>query len=605
MEGLFVVIYKIINIFKFINNNYKILIIMDINHSIESLREKALRHFPDNPTFVQRSLARIPVFFIALTAFFNEAFLGLKASLFKAFQMEPGAIKPESTAKTHLASAKIFSLLWNIPDQTLINAAKFAAVTASLEGVKAGDVITHQEPNHAILSFKYFDLSTAISNTAEQITAFEDLKSTQTTSSLLQSSTNPQPVKEYLNSLVFNLDTLPASALPESKLSETELSRLKIFLDNNFQSKTFNLELALAVKDESIKTLFLRLIAGSLGSIDHIATSLKEKQEALELYTAYKKSKDPKADVKLGIAEQDIEELESASLKERTSSEDSLSTSSSYDSLASDRTLAAIDPSKIKILRDILKNEVLKQLAREFLGKSISVSMPGFSSPNFKNISYYYQNLDCLKPSNDPDDEQRTFRKALCSKLYSHQLFETMFQKLNELKPEGGYKNQKQILTALLASSQAYDGDLFTRSLFPRIDRSFAQAALTQGLSFKKESRLGIDLNFIVRPLDSGIEETYGVTIAENVHDPRHDVSDISFEKDHFIIKSHLPRAAVFAKTSDSPSIEDHPKAASDEGIRVPFNLESLMTISDESNHVKMTSEGPSFAKTRIGEDLV
>lgn len=567
---------------------------MDVNRNLESLRQRALCHFPQGPTsIVSRTIARIPVFFISLAAMLTEAILGLKSVLFKAEPMEKGQVKPEATAKTNLISMKIFALLWQIPDQSLVNAAKLASITAKLNVIKQGDITEMKSDMRKFLGLSGFKPAAMVIATDKAISSFKSAKSFHTIASLLKASKNPdtKPAQGYLESLYFNVNSLK-----NKRLSEAEISRLKVFLDNNFQGTLFNLELVKDIRDETIRELFYKVIEDHVGSIDEITTHLEEKVEALKLYIDYKKAKKLDQD---GLSIESIEDFEKEASRSRASSTDSSSTPRSTDSLASSGSLAALDKSKVLILRDALKEAVLEQLAKDSNRKEIGLKMPGINHPGFSTAKFY-QNADCL---NNHSDEQLQLR----SELYNLQFFDLINKKLTELNPEQDYNNFKKTLAILFASTQAYDADMMTHSLYPKINSSLTSAASMEGLTGSIESQGPRDAGFIDRVMPDRKRERYEVIIGKEDPPLKPETSEIIFEDGDFLIYGHVPRSISYMHGSENKTfLEDNSIYESlDDRIEVPFVLKTITKVTSDKIYSVIDSEGVSFSRVKIDSQLI
>lgn len=566
---------------------------MDVNRNLEALRQRALCHFPQGPTsFVSRTIARIPVFFISLAAMLTEAILGLKSVLFKAEPMEKGQVKPEATAKTNLISMKIFALLWHIPDQSLVNAAKLASITSKLDGVKQGDIIEMKSDMRKFLGLSDFQPADMIVTTENAISSFKSAKSSHTTASLLKASKNEEtkPAQDYLESLYFNVDSLK-----NKRLSAAEISRLKVFLDNNFQGTLFNLEFIKDIKDESIRELFYKVIEDHVGSIDEITTHLEEKVEALKLYIDYKKAK--KLDQK-GLSIEYIEDFEKEASRSRASSTDSSSTPRSTDSLDSSGSLATLDRTKVLILRQVLKETLLFQLARESKGKEIGLKMPGINHPGFSTAKFY-QNVDCLNNS------QRQFDNR--AELYNLQFFDLINKKLTELNPGQDYDNFKKTLAILFASTQAYDADMITYSLFPKINSSLKYSASQEGLTGTIERQGQRDTAFIDRVMPDRKRERYEFTIGKENPPLKPESCEIIFEDGDFLLQGNLTRTATYMHDSENRlrKSDNSIYESDDDRIEVPFTLKTLTKVTDDRIYSVIDSEGVSFSRVKIDSQFI
>lgn len=275
---------------------------MPINNDLESLRMRALSHFTPNATFLQRTIARIPVFFIALTAFFNEAILGLKSILFKATLLNKGDAKSQETEKTEKVSLKIFKLLWNKPaNDDIVTAKAFQALIDEKRLIvkSASAIATHPffskkppsltEPCQDFLKYEKTSWPEEIAKCETLIEHLSSLKDQGMSSeTLIKSALNPSstdtPIPEKLtnelNDFVFDLNAL-------EKPVQEDLTDLKDYLLRHFRVSTFNLTLIDYITNPTLQQQLINIFCAQIGSMDTLTQNIISKKEAFEAYTSY------------------------------------------------------------------------------------------------------------------------------------------------------------------------------------------------------------------------------------------------------------------------------------------------------------------------------
>lgn len=532
---------------------------MPINNNLESLRLRALSHFSPNATFLQRTLARIPVFFIGLTAFFNEALLGLKSILFKAIPLNKGDAKSQETIKTEKVSLQIFKLLWKTPSKEEINKAKLGHLTANLSGIRKG---AHTELTLDMASFvgiESFNPVSTKNQLANALKAFKEMPQNQTLFDFLKNRKEQEVdyCLNYLRSFNFN-----SNELTPKSLTSSEFSKIKAFLDNNFQSPMFNLELIFCLKDESLKDLFYKLIQDEMGSIPKVIEDIENTMHALTAYEAYL----TKHKLKEGIS---IKLLQAFQKETKA------------------------DQKTLSILQNILKTEIFSPLLQDCPRKQIALKLPGIDHPGWA-IAKHYQHSDCLIKEEDPSNN--------LPKLYTLQFFDLIYKKLNEQFPQQQEANFNKTLAIILASTQALDAEILKESLFPQIALSIKSVAAKEGLSSRIEPGQKMDTFLIDKKLPDDRTETYQLLFGKPNVNPIPESCEISFEDGNFILKGFLTRSVDYMhdRLSRDQDQLDSVYESSDSRIQVPFNLTTLCRISDGNLYYVARSQGVKFDQISI-----
>lgn len=377
---------------------------MDIKSNLNFLRLQGYKLIPEKSNLLKRTLARIPLFFVAVAAALNEAILGLKGLFFKASPISSHA--NSTTYKTSLVSAELFSLLWKLPDPRKRLEAELYTMnipvdidTHSAEGLILEAQLAHamarlpmmntQAPRHIDLKFgevlgfeKEFRTQDTIKLLEKDLLKLRSLdKKINFEDFILNKSTYAEPHElSFLKERICHIED-PF----DPRISKQDIDRAKDYLIHNFGGPYISSEIIAATKDLGIKTILSKLLAADLVSIKFLEKDLEQQIDALKAYKSFLEER--KISECLSVDSIDSFETASSHKGSRASSLESVESADSDITLASEGEFAQTNKSHIAILRSILKERILNQFIADCNRSQISLTLPGVELPSYDDFS--------------------------------------------------------------------------------------------------------------------------------------------------------------------------------------------------------------------------